>query len=297
MVFQDVALYPHMTVRDNMGFPLKVRGETGNYDERIEEVAESMEIGDLLDKKPGQLSGGQQQRVSLGRALVRDPSIILFDEPMSDLDQNLKDQLRVEFQRVHQEVDATIIWVTHDQMEAMTMSDQIGLMKDGNIVQSDKPDDLYNIPSSIFAAKFIGEPEMTVVEGEILRNGFVTFLDESIKYDLSESESNFLTDNDVGKYQIGFRPEDIILSDVPGDVIMPTKLEFTESRGRDSVLHLRTDNGLKINEIHRDPSIFDTSSLGIESFEKLYIFDPDSEELISQIKIEKELFNREVPST
>ena len=171
MVFQNYALYPHMTVAENMGFSLKLhRTDKETTRKRVERAAEILSLGDLLDRYPRQLSGGQRQRVAMGRAIVRDPQVFLFDEPLSNLDAKLRVQMRVEIRELHQRLKTTTVYVTHDQMEAMTMADRIVVLQDGVVEQIGSPLDLYDRPANRFVAGFIGSPSMNFIEGHILSN-------------------------------------------------------------------------------------------------------------------------------
>ena len=175
MVFQNYALYPHMTVGENMGFSLKIRNQKRNViAERVAVAADILGLGDLLDRYPKQLSGGQRQRVAMGRAIVRDPSVFLFDEPLSNLDAKLRVQMRTEIKALHQRLKTTTVYVTHDQIEAMTMADVIVVMQDGEIKQMGAPLDLYDAPENRFVAGFIGSPAMNIFEGEIRGDLFIT---------------------------------------------------------------------------------------------------------------------------
>src|SRR5512137_2441671 len=178
MVFQNYALYPHMNVRDNMGFGLKIRKfPDGEIVERVREAADILGIHDLLDRKPKELSGGQRQRVALGRAIVRKPKVFLFDEPLSNLDANLRVQMRAELLRLHRRLETTSIYVTHDQVEAMSMGERIVVMQDGIVQQVDTPLGLYNAPVNQFVAAFIGNPTMNFIEGTILGQDGIAFQD------------------------------------------------------------------------------------------------------------------------
>jgi len=168
MVFQSYALYPHMTVRQNIGFALRLaRRPKQEIRERVEEAADILQLGPLLDRKPRQLSGGQRQRVAIGRAIVRKPKVFLFDEPLSNLDAALRTQMRVELAELHKRLNATMIYVTHDQVEAMTMADQIVIMRAGVVQQVGKPMDLYKRPENPFVAGFIGSPKMNLLKGDV----------------------------------------------------------------------------------------------------------------------------------
>ncbi len=168
MVFQDYALYPHKTVRENMGFSLKVRGVAkAEAERRIDEAARMLGISHLLDRRPGQLSGGQRQRVAMGRAIVRRPQVFLFDEPLSNLDAKLRGEVRTEIKRLHQTLGTTILYVTHDQVEAMTLADRIVILRGGDIEQVGTPDEVYNRPSSVFVGGFIGSPAMNFAKARV----------------------------------------------------------------------------------------------------------------------------------
>jgi multiple sugar transport system ATP-binding protein len=177
MVFQNYALYPHMTVADNMGFSLKLRGAPKpEIDEKVKRAASILNLGALLDRYPRQLSGGQRQRVAMGRAIVRDPQVFLFDEPLSNLDAKLRVAMRTEIKELHQRLKTTTVYVTHDQIEAMTMADKIVVMHDGRIEQIGAPLDLYDKPVNMFVAGFIGSPAMNFVKGTVRLNGSAAFV-------------------------------------------------------------------------------------------------------------------------
>ena len=173
MVFQNYALYPHLSVAQNMGFSLRLSGvPKAEIDRQVREAAAILGLEPLLDRKPGQLSGGQRQRVAMGRAIVRQPKVFLFDEPLSNLDAKLRVKVRGEIKELHQRLGTTTIYVTHDQIEAMTMADKIVIMRDGIIEQVGTPDDLYNRPASTFVAGFIGSPPMNLIEGVVENDTF-----------------------------------------------------------------------------------------------------------------------------
>jgi multiple sugar transport system ATP-binding protein len=170
MVFQNYALYPHMNVAENMGFSMRLQKKPkADIEKRVREIAQLLQIDHLLERKPKELSGGQRQRVALGRALTRQTSIVLFDEPLSNLDAHLRSQMRVEIKRIHQKIKSTMIYVTHDQMEATTMGDRIAVLKDGLVEQIGTPTEIYHQPKNLFVAKFIGSPEMNFIEGDVVR--------------------------------------------------------------------------------------------------------------------------------
>lgn len=172
MVFQSYALYPHMTVAENMGFNLKLAGQPKNViNERVAEAARMLDLGELLDRKPSQLSGGQRQRVAMGRAVVRNPAVFLFDEPLSNLDAKLRVQMRSEIKALHQKVKTTSIYVTHDQIEAMTLADRVVVLNKGHIEQQGTPLELYKTPANLFVAAFIGSPSMNLIEAAVEGDG------------------------------------------------------------------------------------------------------------------------------
>ncbi|MCR9239340.1 MAG: sn-glycerol-3-phosphate ABC transporter ATP-binding protein UgpC [Alphaproteobacteria bacterium] len=209
MVFQNYAIYPHMSVRKNIGFGLRTsKASKAEKAARIDEVAELLSMTDLLDRRPNQLSGGQRQRVAIGRAMVRDPSAFLFDEPLSNLDAQLRTQMRLEIKKLHQRVGNTIIFVTHDQVEAMTMADRIVIMKDGHIQQVGTPYDVFHKPTNKFVAQFIGAPSMNMIEGS-LADGIVT-LEGGLQIPIDTSSTH------RGPVTLGLRPDDLLVSSQDG---------------------------------------------------------------------------------
>ncbi|MFA3920581.1 ABC transporter ATP-binding protein [Ruegeria hyattellae] len=223
MVFQSYALYPHMTVRANMEFGMKVNGlPPAERKTRIEEAARILQLSDLLDRKPGQLSGGQRQRVAIGRSIVKNPKVFLFDEPLSNLDAKLRVQMRIELEALHKELDATMIYVTHDQVEAMTMADQIVVLNAGRIEQVGSPMDLYHTPASEFVAGFIGSPAMNIFP---------------IGQGLEE-----IGDLPANAVKVGIRPEHIQL----GDNGIPGTIRVKEKLGSESYLYVMTPNETQI---------------------------------------------------
>jgi multiple sugar transport system ATP-binding protein len=206
MVFQNYAIYPHMTVRKNIGFGLRTsKMSKPEKAARIEEVGAMLSMTDYLDRKPAQLSGGQRQRVAIGRAMVRDPAVFLFDEPLSNLDAQLRAQMRLEIKKLHQRMGTTIIFVTHDQVEAMTMADRIVIMKDGYIQQVGTPAEVFHKPANIFVAQFIGAPSMNMLAGAA-QGGSVTVAGRSIARDTGQT----------GPVTVGIRPDDLRVTDAQG---------------------------------------------------------------------------------
>ncbi len=241
MVFQSYALYPHMTVFDNIAYPLKLKKVPRQEQQRrVEAAAETMGIAHLLDRRPGQLSGGQQQRVALGRALVKEPDILLFDEPLSNLDARLRLTMRGEIRSLQQRLGITSIYVTHDQVEAMTMADRIAVMNLGKLQAFATPDDLYERPPTKFIAGFVGNPPMNFLDGEISHeNGSSTLRSESLQLDLPPEFTGSAADV-RGQVTFGIRPEDISLDDqgpVTGEVFV------VEPLGRDDLLDITVGSG------------------------------------------------------
>ncbi len=225
MVFQNYALYPHMTVYENMAFGLKLRKfNKQEIKERVMHAAQILGIEDYLNRKPKALSGGQRQRVAVGRAIVRKPKVFLFDEPLSNLDAKLRVQMRTEISKLHKKLEATMVYVTHDQVEAMTMGDRIVIMKDGLINQIDSPLNLYNFPVNKFVAGFIGSPSMNFIEGTISKTDGLVFtsIDKSFTLEIPEKYKEKLSVYDNKGVFLGIRPEDILN--------VETNLENTEKR-------------------------------------------------------------------
>lgn len=212
MVFQSYALYPHMTVYDNMAFGLKLRKTPKDeINRRVQEAAQILGITQLLDRKPKQMSGGQRQRVALGRAIVRDPAVFLFDEPLSNLDAKLRVQTRAEISKLHQRLETTFIYVTHDQVEALTMADRIAVLRDGVLQQVDTPQNLYDHPGNVFVAGFIGSPAMNFFSGTITGDTNEMYVDSgTVRIRLAQDEVAQLGQENIGREIIfGVRPEDI----------------------------------------------------------------------------------------
>ena len=212
MVFQNYALYPHMTVYDNLAFGLKLRKyDKKEIDTRVQHAAKILGIDTYLDRKPKALSGGQRQRVALGRAIVRQPKVFLFDEPLSNLDANLRVQMRTEISRLHHRLQTTMIYVTHDQIEAMSMGDRIVVMKDGVVQQVDSPLNIYHHPVNKFVAGFIGSPTMNLISGRVHKNGVLSFRQQGSEFtiEIPKSFEPRLSSAAQGEVTLGIRPENI----------------------------------------------------------------------------------------
>jgi multiple sugar transport system ATP-binding protein len=234
MVFQNYALYPSKTVYNNMAFSLKLaKMPKPEIERRVSEVAEILELTPLLDRKPGALSGGQRQRVAMGRAIVRDPEVFLFDEPLSNLDAKLRGQMRAEIKRLHQRLNNTIIYVTHDQVEAMTLADKIVIMKDGRIEQQGTPDEVFHDPDTLFVAGFMGSPPMNVIDCEVTPTG--------IKISNATITCSVPTGLSTGdKVVFGIRSDDIRpTSEGAEGVSIDAQLDLIEQLGTENLVHFR----------------------------------------------------------
>ncbi len=246
MVFQSYALYPHMTVYDNIAFPLKLKKvPKQEIDRKVKEVAKLLQIDELLNRKPAQLSGGQRQRVALGRALVKEPDVLLLDEPLSNLDAKLRILMRAEIKRLQKELGITTIYVTHDQVEAMSMADRIAVMNKGRLQQYADPQTLYNKPANLFVAGFIGSPPMNLVEGSIVEeNGTYYFVSSSFKYRLPNDIGEIVASK-TGEVILGIRPEDvkIVLGNGDDNVINGT-VYVVEPLGRDLLVNVKVGDTL-----------------------------------------------------
>ncbi|MBS0534742.1 MAG: sn-glycerol-3-phosphate ABC transporter ATP-binding protein UgpC [Proteobacteria bacterium] len=271
MVFQNYALYPHMTVSDNMAFSMKLRGAPKEeIDARVSRAAGILGLENLLERYPRQLSGGQRQRVAMGRAIVRDPQVFLFDEPLSNLDAKLRVQMRTEIKELHQRLKTTTVYVTHDQIEAMTMADKIVVMHDGIVEQIGAPLDLYDKPANVFVAGFIGSPAMNFLKGKVQVNGTGTFIGpQGVKLPLADVPASA---NGVDAIY-GIRPENFTLADDGAEaeiiVIEPTGSEtqvFANLGGEEVVAVFRERHQFKPGEKIRlkpDPKLvhlFDAST-------------------------------------
>ncbi|MBD3226082.1 MAG: sn-glycerol-3-phosphate ABC transporter ATP-binding protein UgpC [Caldithrix sp.] len=285
MVFQNYALYPHMTVFDNMAFGLKLRKFSKNeIKKRVADAAALLGIEALLDRKPKALSGGQRQRVAVGRAIVRQPLVFLFDEPLSNLDAKLRVQMRIEISKLHRRLESTMIYVTHDQVEAMTMGDKIVVLKDGFIQQVDSPINLYEKPANLFVAGFIGSPAMNFFSGQLQKNGNLKFKSKSFEITLDTTAENRLKKHDKNTVVLGIRPEHFSLqhqteSNQPQ---FKAEIEVIEPMGNEMFAYLKcgdehftirtnTMEGLEVGKSAR---------LQIDS-RKIHFFDPDNERVIT----------------
>ena len=257
MVFQNYALYPHMTVYDNIAFSLRLQKvpEDVIY-EKVTNAAEILGITDYLLRKPRALSGGQRQRVAIGRAMVRDSKVFLMDEPLSNLDAKLRNQMRAEIILLRQKLDTTFIYVTHDQTEAMTLADRIVIMKDGYIMQVGTPEECFDMPKNLFVAEFIGAPKMNVLKTELVKEGGRYFVKPfGVKLEVDGEKGHMLARKNApeGEVILGVRPEHIVLAKEGEPGAIPVVLEVNEMMGSELHLHVYTEDGTRL--IVRVPTI------------------------------------------
>jgi multiple sugar transport system ATP-binding protein len=287
MVFQSYALYPHMSVYDNMAFGLKLRKTPkAEIDRRVKEAAESLDIAHLLGRRPRQLSGGQRQRVAVGRAIVREPKVFLFDEPLSNLDAKLRVETRASISKLHHRLQTTFIYVTHDQVEAMTMATRIAVMKDGLLQQLDTPQNLYNRPDNVFVAGFIGSPAMNFFEARLKLS------DGKIIADCG-SFSVTVPENKVGLYKahagkavlFGIRPEDLHDPQFvpPGihQALVETNVEVTELMGNEVLLYLKTGEHNFVGRVDPRSQARIGSKMQLAlNMDNMHLFDKETEQAI-----------------
>ena len=290
MVFQSYALYPHMTVYDNMAFGLKLRKTPkAEIEQRVKEAARILEIEHLLDRKPKALSGGQRQRVAMGRAIVREPKVFLMDEPLSNLDAKLRVQMRIEISRLHERLKATIIYVTHDQVEAMTLGTRIVVMKDGLMQQVDSPVKLYNEPQNLFVAGFIGSPQMNFVDAVPQKEGnnvYLHFHNQKVLL-LPEKAKKVVDGGYLGKEVVmGIRPEHVYddearIQAFPNSVI-EGKITVYELLGAEVYLYFDTEGFSMTARVNPRTTARsgDTVKFALD-MEKIHIFDKETEQVIT----------------
>lgn len=273
MVFQNYALYPHMTVEENMAYGLKIRGMNKEHIRlRVLEAARSLELDQLLSRRPRELSGGQRQRVAMGRAIVREPSVFLFDEPLSNLDARLRVQMRLELQQLHRRLQTTSLYVTHDQVEAMTLAQRVMVLNKGFVEQIGTPVEIYERPASQFVASFIGAPAMNLIEGQISGDGSRFAIDNSHALPLGDSRAKWAN----RAVTLGIRPEHVQVSPRERDGI-PLRVETLELLGADNLAHGRIgETPLVVRLPHSErPQAGSTLWLHLPS-DALHYFDPTS---------------------
>jgi multiple sugar transport system ATP-binding protein len=307
MVFQNYALYPHMSVYDNMAFGLRLRQLPGflwqlshgaeaqkikaDIDRNIQETADLLDIKHLLDRKPKALSGGQRQRVALGRAIVRHPEVFLMDEPLSNLDAKLRVQTRAELIKLHRRLGVTTIYVTHDQVEAMTMGQRIVVMKDGFMQQCDTPLELYHHPANMFVAGFLGTPSMNFIPAQVVKNGGAPKVDTgAFEVHLPEARAKGLQ-NYIGKTVIlGVRPEDIhdknlaptsVTNAASGNNVARVKVDVVEPMGANSILYLTAGQHTLLADVDAESSASEGNNFDVVfDAEKAHVFDQETEQAI-----------------
>ena len=291
MVFQSYALYPHLTVQQNLMVPLKLRrlsilerfpiigwlmpNRRSKLDEIVNKVqvaSETLQITHLLDRKPGQLSGGQQQRVAVGRAMVREPVAFLMDEPLSNLDAGLRVHMRAEISELHRDLKTTFIYVTHDQAEALTMSDRMAVMMDGEILQLDTPNEIYNNPSNIRVAEFVGSPKINILQGECDEKGNINCFGIKITDSIKLAQK--------GNISVGIRPEHMELVTSNDKNVFKGKIVYRENLGSDIFLHVTVNEGEQKIIVRSEPSMVINSAIGDSVMigwdeQKVMVFDVD----------------------
>jgi multiple sugar transport system ATP-binding protein len=279
MVFQSYALYPHMSVHGNLSFGLKVSGlKQAEIERRVEKAAKMLQIENLLERRPSQLSGGQRQRVAIGRALVREVDVFLFDEPLSNLDAKLRNELRIEIKKLHTQLGNTMIYVTHDQVEAMTLADRIAIMKGGEIQQLASPMDIYRQPANRFVAGFIGSPSMNFIDGQIfVSEAGPRFSAPGFDVDLKDYQA--VSAIAACRATLGFRAEDVELAPADGMIgaSVSGTVGFTETLGSDTIVWLKIlDSVFSVRTDGRvELSIGDERRLRLDTT-RLSLFDPES---------------------
>ncbi len=279
MVFQSYAIFPHMTVRENVAFGLTIAGASkAEKAEKVAEAARVLQMENLLDRRPSQLSGGQRQRVAIGRAIVRQPEVFLFDEPLSNLDASLRLDMRMEIGKLHKSLDATMVYVTHDQVEAMTLADKIVVLKDGYVQQMGAPMDLYHRPENLFVAGFIGAPSMNFIDVDILsRNGDTARVSSDI---VAEFSVPVWRDGigSSGKATLGIRPQDLHPVDTGG--VLEGTVTLAERLGTETVVDVALKNGTRVLASLAEDRVFEPGEaiqLGFNP-ERAHLFAPASQE-------------------
>ena len=291
MVFQNYALYPHLTVYDNMAFALKLRKmPKSEIDKKVKDAAKILDLTHLLDRKPKALSGGQRQRVALGRAIVRNPKVFLMDEPLSNLDAKLRTSMRTEITKLHKSLGTTFIYVTHDQVEAMTMADRIVVMKDGIVQQIATPQEIYDAPNNMFVAGFIGAPQMNFIDVKLLEeNGEIFAKNDYLNIKLNKGECGVLIEkNYIGKEVVlGIRPEDIHIEDIfvdnSLDSVFEATVEIGELMGAEIYAYLKSGDDSIIARFdgRYRVNMGDKLKLAMDKH-RIHIFDKETQEAVRE---------------
>lgn len=273
-VFQSYALYPHLTVYENMAFPLKIRNEDKKtIENKVKEAASILGLEELLKRKPKELSGGQRQRVALGRAIVRDAKIFLMDEPLSNLDAKLRANMRVEIKKLHQKLNTTFIYVTHDQTEALTMGDTIVILNEGKIFQKDTPENIFKNPKNVFVASFSGTYPMNLIKGDVIENKIKT---KDIEFLIPNNYIEKLKDKT--KVIIGIRPENIRLEKKENDIEKTFNIDFVENTGAIKVVYFKENN---IKAVINSKETIEGEKMFFFSPNDIMFFDIQTKELIN----------------
>lgn len=279
MVFQNYALYPHMTVYENMAFALKLRkAPKAEIDKKVKEAAEILGINDLLKRKPKALSGGQRQRVAIGRAIVRDPQVFLMDEPLSNLDAKLRNQMRAEIIKLRHRINTTFIYVTHDQTEAMTLGDRIVIMRDGFILQIGTPNEVFNSPANMFVAGFIGTPQMNFFPAELtLSNGKYAVRVKDMLIELPDNKQQILKERnqEAMPVSLGIRPEHIMPKPNGSANCITAKLDVSEMMGSEVYLHVNVDDRNIVIRVPTTDMLEDYTSTQLAPRDISFTFPPD----------------------
>ena len=291
MVFQNYALYPHLTVFENMAFSLRLKKvPQDEVYKRVTEAAEILGITEYLTRKPRALSGGQRQRVAIGRAMVRDSKVFLMDEPLSNLDAKLRNQMRAEIILLRQKIDTTFIYVTHDQTEAMTLGDRIVIMKDGFIQQVGTPTEVFDMPVNLFVAEFIGAPKMNTFKAELVcQNGQYAVKPYGATINISGKKADMLLRKDVGSREVllGVRPEHLTLTDKDDPAAIPCTIQVNEMMGSELHLHVTTANGdrlivriptITLSDEQRKDMVYGKTIYVTFEGKVMHFFDPQSEQ-------------------
>lgn len=284
MVFQDYALYPHMTVFKNIAFPLEVRDTSKSEVQRkVKEAAELLGISQLLGRKPKQLSGGQRQRVALGRAIVRNAKIFLMDEPLANLDAKLRVYMRVELKKLHQRLGTTTVYVTHDQVEAMSLGDKVAVLKDGVLQQVSTPAELYEAPKNTFVAGFIGSPPMNMLDGNLVEKDgrlMIDLVDNTFELPPQMRES--VKEAKASAVTLGFRPENVTLAGKYKENAVEAKVEMIEPIGREAHVHLTVGNNpvVVVTSSAEGVTVGKTAWIVLDE-KKIHVFDGKSGEILA----------------
>ncbi|MHA1519526.1 MAG: ABC transporter ATP-binding protein [Promethearchaeota archaeon] len=289
MVFQSYALYPHMDVRKNMSFSLRLAKLDANLiEERVQNAAEILDISHLLDRKPKELSGGQRQRVALGRCIVRDPSVFLFDEPLSNLDAKLRSQMRAEIIKLQKRLKTTLVYVTHDQVEAMSMADRITILDDGRVQQVGTPTEVYNTPRNLFVAGFIGSPTMNFIDCSCTPNGKLKFGENELE--LNQKITKKVDFTNLKEILLGIRPEHIEITPTPRENAFEVYVSVIEYLGSQTVVSFEFKGEIPTMAVvsgYYGANMGDRAYVSF-SLEKIHIFDKNSEiNLVHDVPVQK----------